>query len=329
MKLHTNETLFKQAVQRTADQLQIPAIFVEKDYWVTYLLHSLFNKPIGHDLVFKGGTALQKCFNVIERFSEDLDLAILRREGETDNRLKAKLKTVSALAGSLLPEIEVKSITHKMGMNRKTVHSYQKSFSGAFGHVLDVIVLETTWLGHPEPFITQKAASFVGQMLLRNGQSDYVKVYDLDPFELKVLDPRRTICEKIMSLVRFSYSQYPLEDLKKKIRHTYDLHQLLGQVAYVDFLQTPAFEQMLLKVAYDDMLSFKNNNRWLIYHPKEAFFFKSLETIWPELKTVYINEFQFMVFGLLPNESSVLASMKMIRDRLTSLTWFTQDFAAK
>jgi len=58
MKLHENKILFRQAVQFTADQMKIPAIYVEKDYWVTYALFTIFNNEIGTDTVFKGGTAL-------------------------------------------------------------------------------------------------------------------------------------------------------------------------------------------------------------------------------------------------------------------------------
>jgi predicted nucleotidyltransferase component of viral defense system len=72
MKLHENKTLFRQAVQFTADQIKIAAIYVEKDYWVTYTLFTIFNNEIGKDTVFKGGTALSKCYNMIERFSEDI-----------------------------------------------------------------------------------------------------------------------------------------------------------------------------------------------------------------------------------------------------------------
>ena len=72
MKLHENKTLFRQAVQFTADQIKIAAIYVEKDYWVTYALFTIFNNEIGKDTVFKGGTALFKCYNMIERFSEDI-----------------------------------------------------------------------------------------------------------------------------------------------------------------------------------------------------------------------------------------------------------------
>ena len=43
MKLHENKTLFRQAVQFTADQMKISAIYVEKDYWVTYALFTIFN----------------------------------------------------------------------------------------------------------------------------------------------------------------------------------------------------------------------------------------------------------------------------------------------
>ncbi len=144
MKLHENKTLFRQAVQFTADQMKIPAIYVEKDYWVTYALFLVFNNKIGKDSVFKGGTALAKCYNMIERFSEDIDLVVLRRAGETDNKLKSKLKAISKVVDAIMPEVGVANITHKMGMNRKTAHTYAKEFIGNYGQVRDVIILEST-----------------------------------------------------------------------------------------------------------------------------------------------------------------------------------------
>lgn len=104
MKLHEDKTLFRQAVQFTADQMKTPAIYVEKDYWVTYVLHTIFHNDIGKDTIFKGGTALSKCYHLIERFSEDIDLVVLRREGETDSGLKAKLRAVSKVIEPVLPE---------------------------------------------------------------------------------------------------------------------------------------------------------------------------------------------------------------------------------
>ena len=116
--------------------------------------------------------------------------------------------------------------------------------------------------------------------MLNNGQTAIAKENGLLPFDVLALKPIRTICEKIMSLVRFSYGEEPIDDLKKKIRHTYDLHQLLKQEEFSDFFHSSAFYDMLLKVANDDVASFRNNNKWLNYHPNEALFFKDLETFW-------------------------------------------------
>lgn len=321
MILHQNLTEFVRAVNFTAETMGIKAIFVEKDYWVTYALFTIFNNEIGRDTVFKGGTALSKCYNMVDRFSEDIDLVVLRREGESNNKLTTKIRTISDVVNRVLPEVTIEGITQKMGMNRKTAHSYNKEFKGDFGQVRDAIVVESTWLGYFELYTTKSIVSFVGQMMLENKQSDFAKENGLLPFELLVFEPIRTICEKIISLVRFSYSENPIEDLKKKIRHTYDLHQLLQQSEFSKFLHSEAFESMLLKVANDDVASFKNNNKWLIYHPNEALIFKDAENVWTELKAVYKGDFKNLVYGELPKEESVLETLKMIRERMQSISW--------
>lgn len=321
MKLHENKTLFRQAVQFTADQMKIPAIYVEKDYWVTYVLFTIFNNEVGKDTVFKGGTALSKCYQMIERFSEDIDLVVLRKEGETDSKLKSKLKIVSTVVDTVLPEVTIEGITHKMGMNRKTAHSYKKEFKGDYGQVRDVIILESTWLGYYEPYTTRNIISFVGQMMLDNHQISIAEENGLLPFGLLVLEPIRTICEKIMSLVRFSYGENPIDDLKKKIRHTYDLYQLLTQEEFLKFFQSTAFDEMLLKVANDDVISFRNNNLWLVHHPNEALIFKDLDNVWIELKTTYNGDFKNLVYGKLPKEEVILETLKMIQERLKTISW--------
>ena len=321
MRLHQNIPLFRDAVRITAQQMNIPSEFVEKDYWVTYALFTIFNNEIGKDMVFKGGTALSKCYHLIERFSEDIDLVVLRREGESNNRLTTKIKTISDVVNAVLPEVNIEGLTQKMGMNRKTAHSYNKEFKGNYGQVRDVIVVEATWLGYYEPYTTKSIVSFVGQMMLDKNQSDIAKENGLLPFELLALEPIRTICEKIMSLVRFSYGENPMDDLKKKIRHTYDLHQLLKQDEFLQFFQSTDFDSMLLKVANDDIVSFRNNNIWLNHHPKEALIFKDLENVWSELKTIYNDDFKNLVYGALPNNEAVLETLKIIKERLNAISW--------
>ncbi len=63
----------------------IPPAIVEKDFWVCWTLGKLFSdSELSKQLVFKGGTSLSKVFNLIERFSEDIDL-ILNWDLLTDN----------------------------------------------------------------------------------------------------------------------------------------------------------------------------------------------------------------------------------------------------
>ena len=321
MKLHENKQLFRQAVQFTSQQMNIPEIYVEKDYWVTFALHTIFHNEIGKHTIFKGGTALSKCFNLIERFSEDIDLVVLRHDGETNNKLTNKIKKISEVINTVLPEVVVDEVTHKMGMNRKTAHSYAKEFKGNYGQVRDVIIIEATWLGYFEPYTRKNVNSYVGNMMINNGQTEIAKQNGLLPFEVLVLESVRTLCEKIMSLVRFSYTEYPIEDLKKKIRHAYDLHQLLQQKELVVFFYSPEFEKMLLTVANDDVVSFKNNNRWLVNHPVDALVFKELDTVWDELKVTYTTDFKNLVYGDLPNENVVRNTLKMIKERLVIITW--------
>jgi predicted nucleotidyltransferase component of viral defense system len=132
MKLHENISIFRDAIRVTAQQMELKPIYIEKDYWVTYALFKVFNSDVGTDTIFKGGTALAKCYNLIERFSEDIDLVVLRRETESDNKLKAKLKAISTVVETILPEVEIQGVTRKRGMIRKTAHTYQKEFDGEY-----------------------------------------------------------------------------------------------------------------------------------------------------------------------------------------------------
>lgn len=321
MKLHLNKKLFIDSIKITSQQMNIPEIYIEKDYWVTFALHTVFNNPLGKETIFKGGTALSKCFGLIDRFSEDIDLVVLRKEREANNQLIKKIRTISKLISAVLPEIEFSGITQKRGMNRKTAHTYTKLLQGEYGQVRDMIVVEATWLGSSEPYTTQKVSSLIFEMMLRNNQQKIAEVNGLLPFAVQVLEPKRTLCEKIMSLVRFSYTENPIEDLKNKVRHTYDLHQLLQNKELNKFFESEKFDEMLLKVANDDVESFRNNNSWLQYHPNKAKIFANFESVWKELKPIYSGAFQNLVFGDFPHEDKILETLKSIKERLESLVW--------
>ncbi len=323
MKLHENKFLFTQAIQATADQLQIPAIFVEKDYWVTYALRIIFTDQKIYDYaIFKGGTSLSKCYKIIDRFSEDIDIVVSHDKNDSDNQLTKRIKSITTLVGSVLKEIEIVSITDKKGNRRKIAYEYEKQHLGDadYGQVRDNIILEATWLGHYEPFVEQNLNSLIGEFL-QKGNKQIAEENNLMPFTVKVLKPERTLCEKIMSLVRFSYSENPIEDLKLKIRHCYDLHQILAREEFYNFFQSAEFEILFLKVANDDLLSFKNNNQWLKEYPNNSLIFKDIDAIWGQLKDTYNKEFRQLVFGNLPNEQLIVKTLKTIKQRLEKIIW--------
>jgi predicted nucleotidyltransferase component of viral defense system len=321
MKLHQNPIIFEEKIRRTAQFKGLSEGYVEKDYWVSFVLKTIFASEIGSQTIFKGGTALQKCFDAIERFSEDIDVVVLRNEGETDNQLTTKIKNIGRAAETILPEMEVESITHKRGKIRKTAHPYERLFQPESGQVRDYIVLEATWLGHFEPYTTAPVQSFIAEMMQASNQTAIIEQYDLQPFEVQVLTKERTFCEKIMSLVRFSFTERPIEDLNKKVRHTYDLHKLLEDKAMQEFFDSNEFDKMLLRVANEDVKSFKNNNAWLANHPTKAILFADVEKTWSQMRRTYNSSFGSLVFGELPKDKMILGTLKKIAQRLSSVEW--------
>jgi len=321
MKLHEDKKLFRDAVRATAEFKNIREVYIEKDYWVTYALKTIFSDPVGKDTIFKGGTALSKCFNLIERFSEDIDLVLIRREGDSDNALKNKIRDVSKAVESVLPEVEIEGITRKRGNNRKTAHTYSKEFSGEYGQVRDTIIVEASWLGSSEPNTEHRLSTYIYEMMKAKGQSDMAEKYDLLPFELKVLAVRRTLCEKIMSLVRFSHTEDPITDLRNKIRHTYDLHLMLKDKDVQAFFKSDDFDRLLKTVARDDVASYRSDVEWLAIHPVEAIIFRDLDAVWAQLKNTYEQDFQYLVFGELPKQADIHASLTKIKTRLHEIDW--------
>ncbi|WP_192349391.1 nucleotidyl transferase AbiEii/AbiGii toxin family protein [Algoriphagus sp. Y33] len=321
MNLHENPSLFREAVRFTAEQMGILDIYVEKDYWVTKALSLIFSDSIGTEVVFKGGTALSKCYGLIERFSEDIDLVVLSREGESGSKLKGKLKAIYNVVERVMPEVEIVGVTNKLGMIRKTAHEYPMIFSGKFGQVRDKVILESSTLGHYEPFHEKTIKSFIYNMMRSTNQNELATQYNLEPFTVQVLDVKRTVCEKILSLVRFSHSENPIADLKMKIRHLYDLHRILGEENIRAFIMSSDFEVMINRVGQDDVIGYRSNNSWLNLHPKEALIFADLDGVWKELEPTYSKGFSGLVYGDFPLPQDVLSSMKILADRLGEIIW--------
>lgn len=321
MKLHENEELFQDAVVATAQMLDIPEIFVEKDYWVTLVLHKIFHSDMADVAVFKGGTALSKCHGLIERFSEDIDLVVLKNQGDSHSQLDRKVKKIGKVVESVLPEIHIEGVTNKMGKIRKTAHQFEKVFTGDYGQVRPDIIVETTWFGNSEPNTVETVSSYVTEMMQRQNQYDLIDENNMHPFKVTVLSKERTLCEKIMSLVRFSRQGNAYEDLANKIRHIYDIHMMLQDSEVEHFFNSQLFDKMLIMVGKEDVVSFNNNNDWLIEHPGKAVIFDQVQDTWDNIRSTYRGVFSELVIGKLPIEDEIISTLERVAVRVNKVDW--------
>lgn len=321
MKLHENKEIFQDAILAASQLFGIPEIYIEKDYWVTIALQEIFNSSASEYAVFKGGTSLSKCFNIIERFSEDIDIVVFCKKGETDNQKKLKIKRISEIVRNIMPEIEIEGLTNKKGNIRKTAHQYNKLFKSSTNQIGEYVILEASWLGNSEPFIKSSVTSYINEMARQKEQKDLIQAYDLNPFPVKVLGMERTFCEKILSLVRFSYTDAPYEDLANKVRHIYDIHLMLKSSQIKSFFSCPEFDDMLLKVGEDDLKGYKNSNQWLEWHPSKSIIFSEPEDTWKRIRSKYNSSFKDLVIGKLPSEDSIIKTLRLVSKRLESINW--------
>lgn len=323
MKLHNYKNAFEGAIVATSEHLGISEIYIEKDYWVTYALKQIFtDKNTKEIAVFKGGTSLSKCYGIIERFSEDIDLVVIQDEVESGNLLKKKLKTVTEAVKQPLTHVPGHHLENKMGKIRKLVYEYEKvGVKGSYGQIRDQIVLEVSSLGNSHPSKKVKIQTMIVEFIAATNNTDLIRFYELEPFNVTVLSIERTFCEKIISLIRFSYTEHPLEDLTNKVRHTYDLHQLLKEKSIKTFLESKNFEKMLVQVGKDDDKAIPNDKEWLSIHPSESLFFRETEKVWERLSKTYTGSFKELLTGELPDEKDVLESLMMIGSRIKEIKW--------
>ncbi|WP_348797319.1 nucleotidyl transferase AbiEii/AbiGii toxin family protein [Flavobacterium adhaerens] len=323
MNLHLDKDNFEGAIVATAEHFKIPEIFIEKDYWVTYALHQLFHSEVKDLIVFKGGTSLSKCYKVIERFSEDIDMVVVKTATDTGNDLKRKLKAVTDVVdNSIIDVVANDPNTKKLGSLRKIVYSYPKvGVKGVFGEVRENITLEVSHLGNFEPNNIKPVCTFIADFIKTTPNLALIQQFGLEDFEVKTLAIERTFCEKIISLVRFSYTENPLDDLSKKVRHIYDLYHLMQLEEIKNFVNSTKFDAMLLQVGIDDDKAIPNDKNWLYQHPKDALIFSETAMVWNELKKVYTTSFKELVTGKLPTENVVFETLVFLSNRIEKIEW--------
>ncbi|HET9504929.1 MAG TPA: nucleotidyl transferase AbiEii/AbiGii toxin family protein [Hymenobacter sp.] len=320
MTLHTQEQDFRNLITITATARGMRQSFIEKDYWVTWVLRNLADSTVAEQVVFKGGTSLSKGYGLIERFSEDVDLAVILQEQQSDGALKKLIREIHKTAAGDLPEVELAGLTSKRGHNRLVYHQYPHLFTDPVPTTTEHILLEITAFGEPEPHSKRPLLSYLGQYLLDQGQPEAVREYGLEAFDFNVLSLARTFAEKIMALVRVSYETDPVAAAGRKVRHLYDLQQLVSHPEIVALLAGPGLAQQLAAVQRDDA-------RAGVIGPTREWKTRPLTACWAyteqaanlrQLQQPYERDLPRLLHSQLPAFDQVLLTMRRIAQLLRS-----------
>lgn len=312
MNLHQNPEVFRDAITATAEALQIRDLYVEKDYWVTLVLYRLAHSPYVEQAIFKGGTSLSKAYNLIERFSEDIDLAVNAPEGMTNNQVMQLIRKISKEITKDMVEIDDPHRTSKGSRFRKTLHDYGASVQGDYGQATDRILVEINSFASPNPHQPMPIKTYISQFMAQRGLLDLIRQYGLEPFEVNVVSRERTFTEKVLALVRASYA----EKLGSKIRHVYDLHAMLKAPAVAAFLHSEDFFGMIQAVQADDARNSEFQGGWATQPLDACLLFADVRGAWNSLETAYQQEFRSLVYGTLPDPEEVIAVLGTVAARL-------------
>ena len=94
LKLHENKEDFFETIEVVSQHYNLSTSIIEKDYWVTFLLYNLHHSAYKDEIAFKGGTSLSKGYKLIDRFSEDVDLTVIKKNYRLDSENEALITKV-------------------------------------------------------------------------------------------------------------------------------------------------------------------------------------------------------------------------------------------
>lgn len=297
MNLHEDKDVFIELVQKTCETLGIQDIFIEKDYWVTYVLKTLSEWDTEKSVVFKGGTSLSKGYKIIDRFSEDVDL-VLRDTNLSPSQIKKKLKDVHKL--SIRPPLEERDTnrTSKGSRFRKVDYTYPQILDeyGGFGEVSNNLLVELNSFGNPFPTVDMEIKSYITEMLEGERLSQLISRFKLEAVSVPVLDYRQTLCEKIMSLLRITLKENYEAELNSKVRHFYDISKLLQEDEISKYVESEDFINGLKKVYENDTATPEFESDWSTTKLSEVPFIQGFDEILSVIEPRFKSQFQTMLY---------------------------------
>ena len=317
MKLHEDKTLFTQLLNFAANSLDIRPEFIEKDYWLTHALQRMAENPNAEKVVFKGGTSLSKAYCLTNRFSEDIDIAVIDADSFSGNQLKMLIKRLAKNMASDLEEKVEQGITSKGSRFYKAIYLYPNIVGLTSSTVkAGQLLIEINTYANPYPYVKREITSFLADYLVVVNRHDLIEQYNLKPFSINVLDKRRTIVEKVVSLIRFSFEEDVIKAIASKIRHFYDLYYLANDEECIQYIQSIDFQKDLSDLFVHDQQEFDQPKDWQRKTVKDSPLFKEFSTLWESLSSTYQSELTPLAFSKIPNEKLIAENFMKLLEKL-------------
>lgn len=215
---------------------------VEKDWWVTAVLRALFSLPYAANMSFKGGTNLSKCWNLIRRMSEDVDIAISREylgfSGDlSKNQISDKLRRAacSFVRNTMTADVERALINQGISPDSITVSVRQTSVSTVDPetiyvgyrplyegneYVMPQVKIEVSGRSMSEPVVRTQIQSYISENLPKLTFQD-------EPVNVNAVIPQRTFLEKLF-LLHEEFAKPSSEiRIERMSRHLYDVSRIM------------------------------------------------------------------------------------------------------
>ena len=228
-----------QIFEETKKKTGLPIQAIEKDWWVTQTLGLIFAMDCAPHLVFKGGTSLSKAWNVIERFSEDIDLALDRRylgfdtemsKSQVSKLRKSSFQFISTIFFSQLTEQFEKAgftdLKIQLAAVKDTdqdpliIEIYYPEVSPTSDYLKPRILVEIGSRSLREPCSPRVFSSLVGEQYPDQSFAD-------KPITVATVNPERTFLEKVF-LLHEEFQKPPAKIRTDRLsRHLYDLEKLM------------------------------------------------------------------------------------------------------
>ena len=325
----TTDDMRRSLINQMLAYYNLPVESIEKDLWVTQVLHALFSLPVSDKLIFKGGTSLSKAWGLIDRFSEDIDLAIDpvflgKPEGDPTKKQIKKLRKASSLyvaeelAEMLRARFEEVGLSDWLTVEaqpngecdntypepRQLYVHYRSVFGDHKGYLRSDIVLEISARSLMEPVAEVEVSSLL---------SKHLPIRDVAPVPVVTAVAGKTMVEKMFLLHEmFSIEGHGMR-AERKSRHLYDLYKMMSRPFAEEAIADSELWESIrhhreIYTSVSGMDYTPDVRERLVLVPRE-----DIIDVW---KTDYEQMMGSMIYGEKPSWDELMQAMKELQERV-------------